>query len=241
MMCPDPSVPHERTGDEITELEFELADPAYFFVGLSEERTCRVRLEDLIRQEDGPYIEFFTATDCTASAVRDRAERTDPVDSVRILADAGEETVFRMTISGSCVSVAIERAGAVTHSLVAVDGVGRFVVQVPRCVDPRDVIDAVLDRHPASELVARRHHEVSTPTFTSREFRELARDRLTERQWEVLRTAYAEDYFDRPRAHTGGEVAETLGISNATFSQHIRSAQRKLLSLLLDGRDASDR
>jgi predicted DNA binding protein len=60
------------------------------------------------------------------------------------------------------------------------------------------------------------------------------RSELTERQREVLTTAYEAGYFDHPKGANAGEVAESLGIDRSTFSEHIAAAQRKLLSTLLD-------
>ena len=63
------------------------------------------------------------------------------------------------------------------------------------------------------------------------------RSQLTDRQLEVLRTAYREGYFDRPRRANATEVAETLSIDPSTFTEHLLAAQRKLLSDVL-GEDA---
>jgi hypothetical protein len=60
------------------------------------------------------------------------------------------------------------------------------------------------------------------------------RGRLTERQREVLETAYAMGYFERPRAANASEVADELGISGSTLAEHLRAAQRKVFQDLLD-------
>ena len=60
------------------------------------------------------------------------------------------------------------------------------------------------------------------------------RSDLTERQREVIATAYDAGYFDHPKGANAGEVAESLEIDRSTFSEHIAAAQRKLLSTLLD-------
>jgi predicted DNA binding protein len=59
-------------------------------------------------------------------------------------------------------------------------------------------------------------------------------DLLTDRQEEVLRTAYLSGFFETPRDRTGGEVAESLDVSQPTFNNHLRAAQRKLFTLLLE-------
>lgn len=60
------------------------------------------------------------------------------------------------------------------------------------------------------------------------------RGRLTDRQIEVLETALAMGYFDRPRAANATQVAEELGISLSTFTEHLATAQSKVLASLLD-------
>ncbi|MFW6000412.1 MAG: helix-turn-helix domain-containing protein, partial [Halorubrum sp.] len=52
---------------------------------------------------------------------------------------------------------------------------------------------------------------------------------LTDRQCEVLRTAYRMGYFERPRDANASEVADALDISPSTFAEHLATAQRKLL------------
>jgi predicted DNA binding protein len=61
------------------------------------------------------------------------------------------------------------------------------------------------------------------------------RSRLTERQREVLQTAYEMGYFDHPKGANAGEVADAVGISPSTFAEHVAAAQRKLLEAILAG------
>ncbi len=56
--------------------------------------------------------------------------------------------------------------------------------------------------------------------------------RLTDRQREVLRTAYEMGYFDYPRTANASEVAEELGIRPSTFTEHLNAAQSKILDEL---------
>lgn len=231
-MCPATS--DDRASDALTELEFGLSDPEYFFVGLSDDQTCRVRLEEVLRLASGALVEFFTARDCAVDAICDRASRAGGIDSVRIVAEERNEVVFQLDVSGSCVVRTVEGVGGIPESVHALDGSGRIRVQVPRCVDPGDVVEAVCTQHPAARLVARRRRDVSSPAFPPRGTRQWLRTQITDRQWEVLRTAYLNGYFRRPREHTGEEIAEMLDITSATFSQHLRSAQRTLLSNLFD-------
>nr|WP_206537768.1 helix-turn-helix domain-containing protein [Natronorubrum bangense] len=55
-------------------------------------------------------------------------------------------------------------------------------------------------------------------------------DDLTDRQRQVLELAVEAGYFERPRHNNTGELADALDISRATFTQHLRAAQRKLFA-----------
>ncbi|MFW6045452.1 MAG: helix-turn-helix domain-containing protein [Natronomonas sp.] len=55
------------------------------------------------------------------------------------------------------------------------------------------------------------------------------RGRLTDRQREVLRTAYDMGYFSYPRGANATEIADILDIATSTFLEHVSSAQAKLL------------
>lgn len=57
---------------------------------------------------------------------------------------------------------------------------------------------------------------------------------LSEQQEMVLRTAYYSGYFDQRRKRTGGEIAESIGIAQPTFSNRLRAAQRNLFAAIWD-------
>jgi predicted DNA binding protein len=234
------SQPTDRTADGLIEVEFEITDPAYFFVGLSERESCRVQLEEMIHLADGTLIEFFSGRECSRTAIRERADATSGIDSVRIVHEGQNGVLFRLSVSGRCIVETIEGAGGIPESLVATDGDGRVTAQVPRGTDSTAVVGAVLETHPNTSLVAHRQLDVSMPSFSPWGVRQVLREQVTDRQWEVLRTAYRHGYFERPRAHTGEEIAEMLGISSATFSQHLRSAMRSVLTVAIEDGAAGD-
>ncbi len=62
------------------------------------------------------------------------------------------------------------------------------------------------------------------------------RGRLTDRQREVLETAYRMGYFSYPRESNAAAVADALGIVRSTFAEHLAVAQRRLFeSVFEDG------
>jgi len=65
--------------------------------------------------------------------------------------------------------------------------------------------------------------------------------RLTDRQYEVVGRALEEGYFEWPREIDSEEMAETMEISRATFLEHLRKAQAKLLSDAIENTDRTNR
>ncbi len=60
-----------------------------------------------------------------------------------------------------------------------------------------------------------------------------ALDSLTDRQHEILRTAFTLGYFDVPRQVSTAEIAEDLDLDPSTVAEHLQRAERNLLSDLL--------
>lgn len=108
------------------------------------------------------------------------------------------------------------------------DGDVQIDVNLPREVDAGDLLEVVRKRHPGAELAARRY---SFDEFTP----DSVLEDLTERQETVLRLAYDEGFFESPRERTGDEIADELDITATTFHQHLRAAEKTLVSSLLEG------
>lgn len=60
------------------------------------------------------------------------------------------------------------------------------------------------------------------------------RNRLTDRQREVIETAYEMGYFQHPRQTNGSEIAAELDISLSTFTEHLAIAQSKILDAIVE-------
>ena len=62
------------------------------------------------------------------------------------------------------------------------------------------------------------------------EGRERPIDELTDRQHEVIQTAYDEGYYEVPRQVTTSDIAAELGVDSSTVAEHLQRAERNLLS-----------
>ena len=62
------------------------------------------------------------------------------------------------------------------------------------------------------------------------------RGKLTDRQLEVLKTAYEMGYFDKPKRANATEVAAALDITQSTLTEHLTVAQSKIFEDVLEER-----
>ena len=222
-----------RVRNSVVELEFALSNSEYPFLAASSAEQCRVGLEEIVPRGDGRYAEFFSVSGADPTCLLDFADDYDDMESH--LLDAHEDGgLVECSVSANCPAVSLAELGALPRMVVGEGGEGRIVSELPSRHDPAVVVESFLDEYPDAEFVAKRERDRATPLFGHGEFQYLL-EHLTDRQREVLRAAYEAGYYDWPRDCTGQEVAEALGITSSTFSQHIHAAERKLLTVLFDG------
>ncbi len=217
-------------GDTVVELEFRAEGFPEALVTCSRDSGGTLRFEHL-SQRDDRLIAYGTATGVPEDRLREAVEGETDLASVRVLDRDEESYEFELETARTVplVGTLADYGGRLSSATIA-DGDCRFVVELPRGADTRRLIDALESAYETSYVAKR---------TTSREASSFPGDavlerRLTDRQQEVLETATYAGYFEWPRATTGEEVAERLGISPATFAQHLRAAERKLFEATFD-------
>jgi len=216
------------------ELELELRDRDCFFVDASAVADCRINLEHMVNRSDDRLLEYFTVTGVSPDRVLSLVEESDGIDDVRLISRGVDGGLFEFVVSGPCVTTTLADTGAIARAVSAEDGVGSVLADVPAHVEVRQVVEQFRDCHPRSTLTACRKSDEPVPVRTERGAHATLADQLTDKQHEVLRTAYLSGYFSWPRRSTAEECADALGIAQPTFSQHIRTAQEKVLGRLFD-------
>ncbi|QLD87393.1 helix-turn-helix domain-containing protein [Natronomonas halophila] len=226
--------PSRSRHSSVIEAEFSLQGSKYPFVGVSETESCTFELAKILPRCGGEYSEFFNVTDVRPGRIMDAAAGNELVE-VDLLNEYDDGGLFEFQVGTSCPAVTLAELGAHPREVHSSDGDGRIVAEIPPQNEPPEVIKAFLDEVPEAEFTGKRTKETITPLFTPEAIQQVLHSQLTDRQLELLEAAFEAGYYDWPRRCTGEELAEEFDISSATFSEHIHTAERRLLTVLFDG------
>ncbi len=222
--------------DNIVELEvaiYEADDP---LVQLAAETGGQLEFQGIVPQSENQVRVFVTASDVTADTVRACAEESMRIERVTHLNEEGDdadESRFEITVSGSTIPTTLAQSSVIPRTIQITDTETRVVVELPQSSNVRTFIERLETTNLDTELIARRNRE--RETRSGQAFETALTEDLTDRQCEVLQTAYLSGYFEWPREQTGKEVAEMLDITQSTFNGHLRIAEQKLYAMIFDG------
>lgn len=146
----------------------------------------------------------------------------------------GREDLVRTphnTTDPDCPCEVLGAFGCPVHRYVADDGDLTLVFHAEDMTHLQAVMDALLAVDPDLDV-----RQLLQPPLEGEPDEQVFvnRGKLTDRQLEILETAYREGYFERPKRANASELAASLGISQSTFTEHLMAAQRKLLDDLLE-------
>ncbi|MCU4744155.1 bacterio-opsin activator domain-containing protein [Natronoglomus mannanivorans] len=125
--------------------------------------------------------------------------------------------------------VLAERGVRILETVVEHD---RVIVTVvcPDETDVNDLVDALQERYPTASMGSIR----SKRDAMGRTALDELLGSVTDKQLQAIELGFYAGYFERPREHNTTELASKLGVSRATFTQHLRAAERKLLAHIFE-------
>ena len=218
-----------------TEIRFALRDSSYPIVRISERLGCRIEVLESVRStaSGDQIIQFLRIASGDGERIRSTGRACEWTDEVRIYQADQEQALVELTVDNCLVQAVADTEGILTAAH-ATDGRCEVDVFLPPDRQPGDAIDAVTERHPQADVAALNKRPIAAPLLSKQNFDDLLRELLTERQWEVLRIAHDNGYFERPRDIHQRQIAAELDITQETVSQHLRAAQRRLLSTVFE-------
>lgn len=224
--------------DTALQLEFTATGVATDLVFLSQKSDCTIEFDTFIRSDDGLLV-YGTVTGIRESLFREVAGGTQGINDLRILSHDSDCFEFEfVTASADHLDDAVATHGGRIAEATIESGECRFTVEFPQGREKRTLVELVEGTCDSASLRAHRTVEQDDPSIP--ETRSIFTNRLTPKQRVALQTAFHAGYFEWPRPTNGEEIAARLGISQATFSQHFRGAQRELFTVLFEGEDATD-
>lgn len=213
-----------------TRLEFDINDPTFVFTRLSTRTDCVLTYQGCVQQTtDGVYV-FVTVTDAAVDSVVTAAQELVSIDAVQRIRENDDEAVLRLQLSQPFIALDLADHGAVLQSSTVDGETATLVVDIPSSTDVHHINRLITETFESVELRSKQTFDRASSRNLYSEFLE----QLTDRQLEVLQTAYYSGFFESPRESTGEEIAATLGISPPAFYRHARTVQRKLFSTLFD-------
>ncbi len=218
--------------DTVTELTLQFVDSDAFLARVARDVGCEVEYGGMTTHSADSTHLFFSTSGASPTDVQGVLDALVTVTDHRLISTTEGQCLFEATVSGPLLPSLLVRHGASLRSLRATATEMELVIDVPVTTDVRRFVEMVDDHYPTAELVGRR--DVERTMHTRRELVTSLLDELTDRQLEVLKTAYFAGFFEWPRESTGEEIAEMLDISQPTVNRHLRLGQQRLLARLLD-------
>ena len=221
--------------DTVTELEFRGSGVLSPLLETTDRKDYRIEIERTIPAGDDTFVHYLWIEDLPPGEFRDIVERIEVVDDVSSVSEGDDGSLFEVRVTNPPLTGTLAAHGGRLRSVVIEGGELRAIADLPPDADVRSILDTIRDLSPDLELVAQR--TTTRDAHSPGAYRESVLDQLTEKQREALEAAYYAGFFDWPRSSSGEEIAETLDISPATLSEHIRTAERKLLETLFEDGD----
>jgi len=221
--------------DTALELTFRVEGPFEKLVALSANRASTLEFENFIRSDEASLV-YGQAEGLSQEGFRDLARELSAIEDLRILSSGqdGYEFEFLTRAMNSLDTAVATQGGHVTSASID-SGTFRFTVEFPPGRDKRQLVELVEDNCAGATLEAHRTVERDEPSVP--ESRSVFQNRLTEKQRVALEAAFYAGYFEWPRTANGDEIAQRLGITQATFSQHLRAAEREFFGAVFEDED----
>jgi PAS domain S-box-containing protein len=225
-----------RSAPSVTELEVSLSAPTVPLGQLAGRLGRAVVCEGAVPGEGDTTRLFFRVegTETDSPAVRERGTDLACVETLTPVTGEAEASLFEAVVTAPTVAGTLVDRGLQIDTVRAEADGDRLgaTVSLPPGVGVRGFVERLDDRYEGARLEARRERPASDRTPGG--IRTALADTLTDRQLQVLRTAYLSGFFDWPRECSGQDLADRLDISQPTMSRHLRVGERKLLELVFE-------
>lgn len=217
--------------DAVTELELEIRD-VFSAVDIPNDLDDEIILTQAVPVGDDTYLQYGRAATEMVPLLELLESRLPSCESCSILAESETEVRFELRVSEPPVtSVVADAGGSIKEATIKANDL-RIRVHLPQTANVRQLLARIQERYPTARPTARR--QVSRSETSPDQITNAWTERLTDKQRASLHAAYFSGFFEWPRHSSGQDLATAMGVSPATFHQHLRLAERKLFEVLFD-------
>ena len=190
----------------------------------------RIDVDEVVKLPDGTALEYLTATDIPASVLDDVFAQDPTVLDTTLLKSTDEVCRLEVQVEGLTVPLVFDQLGGQVISLIETQSAGPPMLtgELPGDLDIRTALGEIRRLHSDIEVVS---HDLE---YTPRLLYSIVADVLTEKQLEAVKMAYYGGYFETPRASSGNELADRLGITRQTYNRHLRKAEQAVFEQLFE-------
>jgi len=231
---------HALSATDRTEVELEVAADATL-CRLAAFLDERVLYAGATARDDEAQVVFAAVDGPLERPIETEAHApVDGISQVVTVAEHEAETVLQLRLTEPSLGAITDAHGAQLREFVADTSGGRARIDVPDAVDVRDLIAGISRNGPDVSMVACRAVATDGCSTVANHARSALLETFTDRQREVVQTAYHGGFFEWPRHANGEEIADSLEISSPAFHKHVRAVERKLFAVLFEGATASE-
>ncbi len=221
---------HGLLTDNVTEVELDVPASDDSLSRLAATAGCRLSFEGFVPQPGGQSLVYVSADGVDPATLEAAAEGIAALSQLRVVSSQNGHTLLAVRIVGPLLAATLLDCGALPETIETDGTTQQAVVSIPQTTSVRVVVDRIRHEYPMTELVARRARNRGIQTRET--FHTALQRQLTSRQRDILWAAFLGQYFESPRGSTGTQIAESLGITQPTFTYHLRGALRTLLTML---------
>ena len=215
--------------DRILELTFESRNPDTPLVSVSNAYSCRLEVVESV-DIGSNHLLYLSVDGGPAAAVSERLGSCAEVIDSRVVRSDDDGGTVELRVPETVQSLLLD-VGACRRRAVADGGTLSITIEAPPDADSRTIRETLSTLVPDLTLTAKQECERERDAAAADTD---PRENLTDRQQEVLRTAFLTGYYSWPRDTDAEQLAETLDIASPTLHQHLRRAQRNLVEAVFD-------
>jgi len=220
--------------DEVIEANFRV-EGIFGEFDVGKRTDDEIRLEQVVPAGDDEYLAYGSTPADNEDVLRALVDALPAWESVRIIDEELDRLRFELRFGEPSVQTSVASLGGYVEAATIENGDFHLAVQLPQGADVRQIVEIVKESYPTAELRAQR--QVTRDDGGTSRMVSAFREDLTDRQRTVVETAYYAGYFEWPRDSSGEEIAESLDIAPATFSQHLRTAENRIFGALFQESD----